>query len=515
MPIDKPSSSAYSPARVRRSLLHFFLGKSFGMLTGFALLLVLVRALDIVDYGFYIASQALLEISGQLSSMGLLVATQRYLPELLSRNEGRKLFKLTFYLLAGRILTLLLVIMFIFLLSDWAMKELELVDMTVPLKLFLLVILFENIARFFDIVFDSLLLQGVSQISLLLRSILRLIPMALLLSHNGSGVLLTTWIQIDALAALVSVIWGGYKLWQFLSGIVSEHPGKYPNLEIKRYLTYSLPSFISVSLYTASGPNAVRLVAAWILSAFQYASFGFSATFASMLQRYLPIFLLIGMIRPLFIVARQNDNFTHRLPALAGLVFKLNTFALLPIAVFIWIVGEPLADILSGGRFPDAGGYIFAFIFVLIAQALRAVVSLTAQALENARAPLVGTFFGILGLMIGIITSTVFGAYGFCFGMILSELFFSGWVLHSLRGDNIRLRVDWSGYTKLFFASAFSATLLSLMSQLIELNSIVVLAYCAILVTISYLLFTFVFKPFTKEESSTINHLLKKKVFIW
>lgn len=505
----------YSIPHVRRSLSHFLLGKGLGMFVGLALLLVLVRALDVADYGFYIASQALLEVIGQLSSFGLIVAAQRYLPELLSKKEGRKLFRLTILLCVGRIITLAIAVGLLFPLVDWIAGMLDMQDMIVPLQLFLIVILFENIARFLDVVFDSLLMQGVTQVSLLLRSFFRLVPMAWLLLEDGRGVPLTTWILIEVVAAMVGVLWGCYKLWKFLREMAIKNPGNHPVLDTRRYLSYSMPTFLAVSLYTISGINVVKLIALRILPEIQYASFGFAASFTAMMQRYLPMFLLIGMIRPLFIVARQRDDYTRRLPVLAGLVFKLNAFALMPAIAFLLVLHEPLADILTGGYYPEAGGYLLAFMLVLIVQALRGVVSLVAQAMENARAPLVGTLLGLFGLLFGVITSGVWGGYGLCFGLALSELLFAGWVLKSLRSNRMVIKVDWFGYAKLLIVTALSAAILSGTQSMMPLNSIVTLMASGVVVSISYLLLAFVLKPFSSEERSIVNRLLNRKIFLW
>ena len=138
---EKKQSTAYSVSRVRRSLGHFVFGKSVGMLIGLGLLLILVRVLDVEAYSFFVASQALLEIVAHLSSFGLIVVVQRYLPELLSQQQGFRLTKLTTLLCFGRLLTLLIVIAIVYLFSELILQAIEMEEAITVFRLFLVVII--------------------------------------------------------------------------------------------------------------------------------------------------------------------------------------------------------------------------------------------------------------------------------------------------------------------------------------------------------------------------------------
>ncbi|MAS40305.1 MAG: hypothetical protein CMK33_01150 [Porticoccaceae bacterium] len=509
-------ADVYSSERVRRSLLHFAFGKTFGVIAGLGLLLVIVRALDPADYGFYVAAQALLEVIAQFSSFGLLVAAQRYLPELMAKREGRALERLSYGLVAGRIATLALALMLLYPVTHLVAHGLDLEGHEAAIRLYLVVIFFESLARFLEVIFDSLLLQGVSQIALLLRAGIRVAGISALFVHAGGHIELEHWILIDAFAAFAGALWGGLSLVRFLRRHAGSSPGDHAQLEPRRYARYSLPLFVAASMYTASGPNTVKLVASSVLSTVQFAAFGFAAAFSAMLQRYLPVFLLIGMIRPLFVAARQRDDYSQRLPAMAALVFRLNAFALVPVIAFLVVAGEVLASLLTGGRYPLAAGYLLAFAVVLLAQAFRAVASMTAQAMENARAPIVGTGLGLLGLGVGLALNAPWPGYGLCAGLVLSELLFGGWVIRALRGQGLEYRAGLRFYALVVAHGVVGALVAAgVLAASGALGAIVALGLSAIAGLAAYLLSAFAWKPFSAAERDTLNRILKRKVFVW
>jgi O-antigen/teichoic acid export membrane protein len=512
----KRNKSVYSLQNFRKSLIHFLVGRGLGVVTGFILLMALVRALSVEDYGFYVVTQSLLEITTQVSSFGLFAIAQRYLSEMHHAGDGRGLKKLAALLIIGRVFTILIAVVVMYLLFDILNDYFHYAKDTYYYKLFLIVIIFEGIARFYEIIFDSLLLQGVSQVSLVLRSLLRAIPISYLLYTEGSGeVLLEWWIIIDATAALIGVIWCVYNLKKYLGNVEQSSTIVSTPLNYRRYLSYSLPIYVASTLYTVSGINSVKIIASWLLSPQIFAAFGFASAITAMFQRYIPVFLLIGMIRPMFIVARQRDDWRRRLPEFALLLIKLNIFILAPIIIFISLLDDNISVLLSGGRYSDSGGFIVAFMVLIFAQVLRAVASLVAQALENARATLLGTILGLFGLLIGVILSQMYGGYALIIGLMLSELIFSITILKSVKQNNLLFEKDYLGYVKLFSISLLTIILTTPFLGLLQTNTIFILSLLAFVVGAIYLIVSFVLKPFSETERNRINQLIKRKVFIW
>lgn len=506
---------AFSISRVRRSLLHFLLGKGFGAVLGLLLLLLLVRVLSTPDYAFFIASLALLEVGAQLSSVGVLSAAQRYLPESLARGEGRLLRRLAWALCGWRFASLIVVAGLIYLAADALAAASGLGAYGAALRLYALVFVAESLARFLDLSFDSLLLQGFSQVSLLLRSALRVGGIVALSSFGTAQVGLQDWILIDALAAIAACVWGLAVLWWFLRREATHRSGDAARIDIRRYIDFALPSYVAASLYTLSSPSTVKLIAVRFLTTSGYAAFGFASALAATCQRYLPLFLLVGMIRPLFVAARQKPDYVERLPAMAGLVLKLNIFLLLPVGIFVVVAGESLGTLLTGGLYPEVGSLLPAFVLLLGAQAVRGVVSLMAQAMEDARGPLVGTTLGLLGLAVGMALASTLGGIGLCLGIVISEFLSVFVTLRSLRRHNMSLTFDRAGYLRMLVVTAGTAVVVFASMHLMEVGTVAELAVAAALTFVGYFGAGSVWKPFAQAERDMVNRLLNRNVFVW
>ncbi|MFX8215143.1 hypothetical protein ABTL18_20110, partial [Acinetobacter baumannii] len=85
------------------------------------------------------------------------------------------------------------------------------------------------------------------------------------------------------------------------------------------------------------------------------ALYGFCATLALMLQRYLPNFLLIGMIRPMFVAALHGPQAERDLNRLFGVLTQLNLFIMAPAVVAAWWFGDRIVLALSGGQLAHGG----------------------------------------------------------------------------------------------------------------------------------------------------------------
>jgi hypothetical protein len=133
---------------------------------------------------------------------------------------------------------------------------------------------------------------------------------------------LMAWISIAIVASMVGCTWGIIKLWMFLRKTAIETPGEGVSIEYARYRSYALPIYIVGTVMLITGQDVIKLIAANVLTDVEFASFGFAVTLVYMLDRYLPMNLLVGMIRPLFMAARERDDYKLRLPIIAELILK-------------------------------------------------------------------------------------------------------------------------------------------------------------------------------------------------
>ncbi|WP_428312164.1 lipopolysaccharide biosynthesis protein [Hydrocarboniphaga sp.] len=509
---------AYSKAQLRTSLKHFATGRAVGMLLGFGLIMLLVRALKPAEYGVYVAFLAALEVIQLSSSLGLTIIALRYIPELRSKGQVKELGHLLIKIVSLRLATLALALMLVYVFSRQIADVFGFEDYVSTFQLYLVVIFFEGSARYLELCENSLMMQGVSQISMVLRTGLRFALLAIVVSHSaGSSIDFHHWVLIDLTASSIGCCFALYKVLHL--GVTSRRATNAPNasdivLTTRRMLRYSIPAYFGQIIYLSYGPDTIKLIASKTLGALQIGAFGFAATFATMLQRYLPVYLLISAIRPLFVAARGRQDYQTRLPFMANFLFKLNIFMLAPVAAFILAGAEEVATELTGGHFPDAGLYLFLFTLIVLAKAMRVIVEMVAQSMEIGASTFFATVLGLGGLAIGTYASRTMGPSGLCIGLVFSEIFWCIWVGYSLYRIGVPLQFDWKGNLRVIFASLCSiATAKAALAGLPDGKLGVAAAF--VVCGITFLLVALVVRPFSAAERDLVNSLAKRKVFFW
>lgn len=523
------SDNPYGADQVKRSLSHFIVGKGASAIIGLALLLLLVRVLSPADYGIYIALLALLEITQLGSNFGLFAAAYRYVPELRSKNQGVALFRLLMQLCLGRLITLLIAAILIFYAVQWIVNLVGITGQEQALIMYLVVIVGEGFARYVDVLFDSLLLQGYSQVCILFRNLLRLVGLLILLYRSEFEMSLIIWIKIEMFASVSGAILSSTQLIRYARKIKLIATDSSHNHSIfHKYFSYTGPSYLGQIVFLIYGPDTVKLIITKVLGVMHVGSFGFAAAFVTMLQRYMPMFLLLGMVRPLFVTAQLQPDKDAKLNQLSNMILKLNLFILGPMLAYFIVCGDMLAKILSGGKFPDAGGLMVAFIFLLIIQTWNAVLSLLAIAAENGFSVLNGTILGLVGLALGLCFLPRFGIYSMCFGLITSEFIRCLYMNKVMSTKGVKVNWDWFGLAKILLASLFpieyfyildsiknNNDTVYLLSNMVNKNDYIFLSVNFITVSFLFLMITYLLKPFTPMERGIINKVLPCPVFVW
>lgn len=510
------SEHPYGAEKVRSSLIHFVVGKGATAAIGFALLLLVVRALPQNEYGVYIALLAVLEIVLLASNLGLIAAAYRYVPELRSQNQGSELHRLLRALSIARLATLLATIGLAFVFVDQIVGLLDLDAYRQVFYVYGLVIVAEGYARYLDVLFDSLLLQRYSQLALLARNGLRLGGLIVALATQQHAVSLADWAAIELFASLIGAAISTLLLFNFSRRTKRSFPGSRNEQPIyRRYLNFAGPNYLAQVVSLVYGPETTKLILTKLGGALQVGAFGFAASISGMLQRYLPVFLLLGLVRPLFVSANGAADRNARLNLLASIVLKLNLFVLFPAVAYVLAAGDQLAGILSGGKFPDSGSFLLVFVILLVFQTWHAVLGLLAMAIEDGISGFHGTLLGLLGLLAGVALLPAYGPYSLCIGLVLSEIIWCLFVLLALNKKGFKVLTDWAGIAKLaaFSVAGFLAaesvrgvfTASSALSTLIDF-----VVVCTTFVVVAALI-----KPFTSEERGMINRILPRPLFIW
>jgi O-antigen/teichoic acid export membrane protein len=504
-------------AVAKKSLRHFAIGKVLAALIGIATLLLLVRSLSRDDYGVYITLFAAFEILQLAASPGAYAIAFRYLPELRPAGGGVGLQALVRRLTAYRIASLMVCAAALLIAAPLLAELVGAAYSTDVLRLFALLLCFEGTARFIDVEFESLLQQGRAQASALIRNGAKLLSLLLIGGAGQHEVALALWLGIEvATSALGAVVSSGLLLHY---GAQRARESVAQTLHVPamaRQLRFSVPTYFSQVLFLLTGAEMVKLLISRFLGAQVVAAFGFASALSATIQKYLPSYLLIGWVRPLFISARSGGRSTTDLVHLAGTVIKINVLMLAPITTALLIAGEPLLALVSGGRMTDSIVYLYFFVFLLFIQSTRTVIALLGFTMEIGSGSLVATVVSVVGIALGIAGYSSFGVWALCGGLALAEFIWGVVMVGYLKASGMAFRLPLVSLVKFVAAIVLTAATLHAVGVASFANTGSVGLALAIAAAVFVCLgFCAALRPFSSEERSLINKLLPVKVFVW
>ncbi len=370
---DKP----YRGARFRRALIHFVCGRAAQAAGRALLLLVLVRLLEVADYGAYMLIIGLAETVLQVASFGILPVGQRYLPELITSVSAGKLFTFVRVLVLSQIGVLLIVVVALWQLwsaitPHMGFSETQTVATQAAVSLFLLIPAF----RFSAEMLDALLEQGKAQIARALMPLARLAGIGVLWLTEAE-INISNILAVDICVTLFCLLLSWLFLQKSLKNLHAEDADG--SLPVREMLSFGWQMAI-VGLMGATGsPGALRLVLANAIGVVESGLFAFLQSLQRLVGRYLPGTLLRGLIRPVLIARAYDTGGMTVLQAGTGLLLKCNLLMVATGCILIGVGGDELVAWLSGGKFLNAGLTLLLMFIALAITSQRTVIEMVMQ----------------------------------------------------------------------------------------------------------------------------------------
>jgi O-antigen/teichoic acid export membrane protein len=368
---------------LRRSLVHFALGKTFRMATSLTIFVVLVRVLPLNQYAVYVSFHAVIVAVGTITSIGIQKVLFRYLPELRATGNNIAAYRLFFYgmlvrtfvvsLLFVAILPFIPAIAGIFNFDEWVWL----------FPWYLLMGYLRLTASWLSQCMESFLWQKESQYSLALGGAVTA-ALVSILALNGN--LRLEFVVIAEAAgeatALFFLLTGWLRKWLTDSQRREGDPGWWRKNR-SRVLRYGAWSYLLTqsALFYGSAPN--RLVAAHFLPVLDVAVLGATDQMMKLVRKLVPTRMFMSMVRPVAMARFAASGDFRAVSKLSEFVFRLNlTLLALPLVVLA-VVGPELMDWLTDGKYVAAAYLLMGFLVVLIAEGSRELVALMVQALEK------------------------------------------------------------------------------------------------------------------------------------
>lgn len=472
--------SPYDLRSARRSLVHFGLGKIATALSGFAWLMLVVRAMETSGYGALVTLLALVEISYLVSGFGLSYVVQRYIPEFRMRLYARAFRATVWRLVVLRAAYAVLPAVLVVVAGEklLAFMGVEASEQTI---LFLAMLLIAGCTlRLFDEIFPALLLQGCVQFSLLVRNLVKLLGVAVfLILQRPLG--LEAALVIELASAGLALMLSGLMTQRYLKSQDGGAEGNFRTVMPKHALRDSLKYYVAQLIGQSYSPSAVKLVVSAALGPTAVATYGFVQSLADMMRNYQPAVLLVGWIRPIVVSRYSASRDGNAAIGVLLSVFKVGFLSLLPLAVAFFFAGDGLGAWLSGGKFNDIGMLLGLMALVVTAQGMHVLLNIAAVTFERPGVLLRATLVCAVASVLLWRLVPEFGVSGAAAWLFTVELL---WI--AVVGYQLRLEGHWSismgcrPWLSIGLIGAFSGCVgMALADQLAGPRPWSALAYCA------------------------------------
>jgi len=537
------SSSPYSGVEFKRGIVHFFIGKATSALLAVGILFWLVRLLNVDEYGSYVTMQAGVGLGLAVMSFGLPWAAARYVPEFRLYANGKQLAKFVWQLIALISLFSVSGALLLYVVMPWLLNFLSLTQLTDVARLYLLVFVLEGLRlNIQDCILDPLLQQGRSQICLVARNLALLLCLSIVLAAQGK-VHLHNVVLAEIAGSFLSValsLQGAIRYLRAhrnLNGKDDWQPANWSEMWLTARHMYF--SYLVTLIYS---PWVFVFLTQRFLGLEATALFGFLTSLYAQIYRYLPATLLFSLIRPKLVASYIGEGGMAQLTRNANLVGKISLFVLMPLLVCVWLTGSELVDLLSGGKFTQAGYYFACMLLGLIPLSQRQTLETVVVASGYGHLCVRCSALGILVLPLAYwLFETGQELWSPILAMVISQIIFNITLIVAM-GISTSYRPDVAGLFKLVIAAlvGFVLSILAKMawtdsfqlhaSDLVELldNAQVLvtklkaqhisvpvhgwldLVTTAALACSLFLLASFLFQPFRVDERIRLSRLVFK-----
>lgn len=386
------------------ALKHFLSGKVISIVLTLGYFVLLTRYLSVGDYSDYVTAIAIAEILIGITTFGLdwLAAVKIPGANITNESEQAKLYRA---LLSARVSTLGC---FFLVAAAFAFPVALVFDGMHAVYLGMCYALVEGLHRFVaTALFDSALQQQASKRMWIGKSLFQFVALTVILVAapplltaetaiviEASGSMLGLLIAVPALSALLRPVSIKLNIALFREGM-NTFSSHWPVISA---------SYIG-SLLSWVGSISTFVVLARILGGETVTALvGFCATLANQVRRYLPTEMFLGVVRA-FIYARFAE---HKAPELLErdlhLYFGIGLASVMLGTSLLSLVGEPIIEMLSNGKFADALPLVLISVGGLVGIVGRRITETGANALGAAHIWAMATTRSLLVVPIAAIT---------------------------------------------------------------------------------------------------------------
>lgn len=382
---NKAKVNYYGISRIRRSLIHFALGKSASAIASLLIVIITIRELPVSEYAVFVTLQAMVLIVRTLSSCGVNAVLLRYLPDLRVVGNNRATYALMFGGIATRAMLFFLpATLLLYFAGDRVAQLLNLGEWGWILGWYLLAVgSLRIVATFTAWALESLLWQKQAQYSIAVATLAKFGAVVYLVHTGDFDLRAFVWIEFAAEALSVVLLFAS--AWVSWQADPHRHDGTLRTLrdDSRRYLRFAFWAYLFnfTTVLHGSAPN--RLIVSHYLGTASTALFGAVDRLIQYVKQYEPVKLLMGLVRPVFNAQYRGPDDFGKILRFADGIFRFNLIILIVPLLPFAVAGEALFEFITNGKYTDASTIFLGFYFVLVLGSFMLVLELIVKAVEH------------------------------------------------------------------------------------------------------------------------------------
>jgi O-antigen/teichoic acid export membrane protein len=436
----------YSKANFQRALQRFLLGRAATGALGLVFFVLVLRQLQAEEFGAYTAILAIQAGVAVLATLGIEATLERFLPELRTAGNTEGASQLILLGIAARASVLLLLVLAGLVTMDRWVPVLSLQAYAGMLPLALAWLVMFGLMNTAGAIHEALLNQGTAQFTQALYTLIKIVLFVVLSRTWPEADGLTRVIACESVATLAGLLVSVARLQVgSLRGVLRPRQvwRGLPEGIRARMLAFGAKNYGAQLIMLLYGPDALRLVASSQAGLAQAARFGAVHSLYEYIQRYLPAFMLLRLIRPVFVSRYTANRDFGALNAMGAIVLKINLAVLTPLIVFLVPAGDLVLGTLSKGRYADAGWLLVAYVALLVPMSNQWVVSIIANTTEQNDTQVKAAACALPGIVIGAWLVPSYGIAALVGGAWVSYLLYNLTAVAWLRRAGYPYRPDW------------------------------------------------------------------------
>lgn len=445
----------YSVAGVAQGVTYLISGKALTSVAGIGTFILLVRELPVEQFAAYSVLFALVELVDAVTGVGLTHVLSRYVPEVIVERREETLRRLIFIAVTLRLAVLACFLGLVYLFSPLISPLVGLQDWIWALHAYLLVVFARVATAIFFSVLESMLRQGIAQSGAVLVTLSRFALFALVASQGELDLKSVIIIELatDVLGSTV-MIFGLLRALPKRRFGKSEQASAWLRSNLRRMSEFGIKGYLQYLLIMPYGTSTNRLLVGGALASGEVALFGFAQSIADLMERYLPVRLLAGVIRPVLTASYTRDARFDSIRLSANLIFKVNATLVALAAVVIYAGKEPMLAFVSAGKYSEgAAGLLLLMCALVLMFSLRFVLDHVCHAVER-NGPLIWSNAIITtSVLPGILLLPQLGVYALPLANLVGLLIGTHALVLRLRAQGFEYRYDISGMAKIAAAT--------------------------------------------------------------